>query len=66
MKNYLRELRNKFNMTQEQLADKVAVSRQTIISIENGKYNPSLILAYKIAKEFSCSIEEVFDFSEVE
>lgn len=66
MKNYLRELRNKFNMTQEQLADKVAVSRQTIISIENGKYNPSLILAYKIAKEFSCSIEQVFDFSEVE
>ncbi|SHK08895.1 helix-turn-helix transcriptional regulator [Desulforamulus aeronauticus] len=66
MKNQLKELRNQFNMTQEQLADKVAVSRQTIISIENGKYNPSLILAYKIAKEFRCSIEEVFDFSEVE
>ncbi|AQS58367.1 helix-turn-helix transcriptional regulator [Desulforamulus ferrireducens] len=66
MKNRLRELRNQFNITQEQLADKVAVSRQTIISIENGKYNPSLILAYKIAKVFSCSIEEVFDFSEVE
>ncbi len=66
MKNQLKELRTQFNLTQEQLADKVAVSRQTIISIENGKYNPSLILAYKIAKEFGCSIEEVFDFSEVE
>ncbi|ABO49290.1 transcriptional regulator, XRE family [Desulforamulus reducens MI-1] len=65
MRNRLRELRNELNITQEQLADKLGVSRQTVISIENGKYNPSLILAYKIAKIFAISIEEAFDFSEV-
>lgn len=50
-------------MTQEQLADKLGVSRQTIISIESGRYNPSLILGYKISKVFNESIEEIFDFS---
>lgn len=66
MKNRLRELRNERGITQEQLAEYLGVSRQTVISIENGRYNPSLILAYKIAKVFQCSIEGVFDFSEVE
>lgn len=53
-------------MTQEQLADRLGVSRQTVISVENGRYNPSLTLAYKMARVFSCSIEDIFDFSEVE
>lgn len=66
MKNALKELRKEFNLTQEQLADRVGVSRQTIISIENGKYNPSLLLAYKLARTFSRTIEEVFDFSNLE
>lgn len=60
MYNLLRELRGQFAMTQEQLGDKVGVSRQTIISIESGKYNPSILLAYRIAKCFSRQIEEVF------
>jgi putative transcriptional regulator len=47
-------------LTQEDLADKVDVSRQTIISIESGRYNPSITLAYKIARVFGQSIEEVF------
>lgn len=66
MKNRLRELRNERGITQEQLAEYLGVSRQTVISIENGRYNPSLILAYKIARLFLCTIEGVFDFSEVE
>ncbi len=49
-------------MTQKDLADKVGVSRQTIISIEKGNYTPSLLLAYKIAKTFEKTIEEVFIF----
>jgi putative transcriptional regulator len=65
VKNKVKELRAKSNMTQEHLAERLGVSRQTVISIENGRYNPSLILAYKIACIFSCSIEEIFDFTEV-
>ncbi|MEH6944101.1 helix-turn-helix transcriptional regulator [Bacillus sp. JJ722] len=57
-----RELRTAFDWTQEQLSEKLGVSRQTIISIENGRYNPSLELAYKIAKLFQQSIEDVFIF----
>lgn len=64
MKNYIRELRDELGLTQQYLADKVKVSRQTIISLENGKYNPSIFLAYKIAKVFSRTIEEVFIFEE--
>lgn len=66
MNNRLREFRSEAGLTQEQLADRLGVSRQTVISIENGRYNPSLILAYKIARAFSCRIEDVFDFSEVD
>lgn len=51
-------------MTQQQLADQTEVSRQTIVSLESGKYNPSILLAYKIAKIFGLSIEEVFIFEE--
>ncbi|MBE0466468.1 MAG: helix-turn-helix transcriptional regulator [Candidatus Desulforudis sp.] len=66
MNNRLREFRSEAGLTQEQLADRLGVSRQTVISIENGRYNPSLILAYKIARAFSYRIEDVFDFSEVD
>ena len=62
MEQRIKELRASFGWTQEQFAEKLGVSRQTIISIENGRYNPSLELAYKIAKSFQLSIEEVFIF----
>lgn len=66
MENRIKELRQQFDFTQQDLGDKVSVSRQTIISLENGKYNPSITLAYKIAKIFNLSIEEVFLFDEEE
>ena len=66
MENKIKELRQQFDFTQQDLGDKVSVSRQTIISLENGKYNPSITLAYKIAKIFNLSIEEVFLFNEEE
>ena len=62
MGNRLKELREKFDLTQEELAGKVSVSRQTIISLEKGRYSPSLILAYKLARVFDLTIEEVFIF----
>ncbi len=62
MGNRLKELREKFDLTQEELAGKVSVSRQTIISLEKGRYSPSLILAYKLAQVFNLTIEEVFIF----
>lgn len=64
MKNRMKELRERDGITQEQLSKKVGVSRQSIVAIETGKYNPSLELAFKIAKEFQCSIEDVFIFEE--
>lgn len=64
MKNKIRELREQLNLTQQALAEKVEVSRQTIISLENGRYNPSIFLAYKISKVFNLSIEIVFIFEE--
>jgi len=60
MKNRLEELRKERGMTQEELADALEVSRQTISSIENGRYNPSIVLAFKIARFFGTSIEEIF------
>lgn len=60
MKNRLEEIRRKHGMNQEELADALEVSRQTIGSLENGRYNPSIILAFKIARYFDISIEEVF------
>lgn len=62
MENRVAELRKGEAMTQQELAKKLGVSRQTIISLENGKYNPSIMLAHDIAKLFGMSIEEVFIF----
>lgn len=64
MKNRIEQLRKEQAMTQQQLALRLGVSRQTIISLENGKYNPSLMLAYQIAKVFGMKIEELFLFEE--
>lgn len=66
MKTRIPELRKQRKMSQEELGLAVGVTRQTITSIEIGKYTASLVLAYKIAKHFGLTIEEVFDFSEVE
>lgn len=66
MKTRIQELRKAKKITQEELGQSVGVSRQTIISIENGKYTASLVLAYKIARYFGLKIEDVFDFSDVE
>ncbi|MBC8569415.1 helix-turn-helix transcriptional regulator [Zongyangia hominis] len=64
MKNKIAALREEKGLTQQQLAAMVETSRQTIISLENGKYNPSILLAHKIAKTFGKQIEEVFIFEE--
>ena len=64
MKNRIPELRKQFGYTQQVMAEKLSVSRQTIISLENEKYNPSILLAYQIAKLFGKTIEEVFIFEE--
>ncbi|MDO6438965.1 helix-turn-helix transcriptional regulator [Cyclobacterium sp. 1_MG-2023] len=61
MKNNLKVLRAQNNWTQADLADSLAVSRQTINAIEKGKFDPSLPLAFRIAKLFDCTIEEIFD-----
>lgn len=66
MKNRIRELRKDRKLSQEELAMAVGTTRQTITSIEIGKYTASLVLAYKIARYFQLTIEEVFDFSETE
>jgi putative transcriptional regulator len=60
MINRLKELRARHNMTQEELAEKVGVSRQTIVAIEKQKYDPSLPLAFKLAKCFGTTIEDIF------
>ena len=66
MKTRIRELRKERKLSQEELAEAVGTTRQTITSIEVGKYTASLPLAYKIARYFGLSIEEVFDFSSLE
>lgn len=66
MKTRIRELRKANDLSQEQLALAVGTTRQTITSIEVGKYTASLALAYKIARYFKLPIEEVFDFSDVD
>lgn len=66
MKNKIEEIRNSRGIRQEELAKAMGVSRQTISSLENGRYNPSIMLAYKLAKYFGLSIEEVFCFEEEE
>lgn len=64
MNNKIKELRRDKKVTQDDLAGAVGVTRQTIISLENGKYNASLQLAYKISKFFDMRIEDVFIFEE--
>ncbi|KQY87545.1 hypothetical protein ASD24_06770 [Paenibacillus sp. Root52] len=64
MKNKIEIYRRELNMTQQDLAEKVNVSRQTIISLERGRYNPSIMLAYLIAQVFHKNIEQVFIFEE--
>lgn len=64
MKNRLEELRKARGMTQEELAEALEVSRQTVGSLENGRYNPSIMLAFKIARLFETTIEEVFLYEE--
>jgi len=64
VKNKLEEIRKQHGMKQEDLAAALEVSRQTIGSLENGRYNPSILLAFKIAKYFNLSIEDVFIYEE--
>ncbi|KOF56664.1 MULTISPECIES: helix-turn-helix transcriptional regulator [Clostridium] len=64
MKNKLKEIRKQRNLSQEDLAKALEVSRQTIGSLENGRYNPSIILAFKIAKYFNMNIEDIFIYEE--
>lgn len=66
MNNRLEEIRKKRGMKQEELAAALEVSRQTIGSLENGRYNPSILLAFKIARFFGMSIEEIFIYEEDE
>ncbi|MGI5959555.1 MAG: helix-turn-helix transcriptional regulator [Massiliimalia sp.] len=66
MKNRLEEIRKSRGMKQEELAQALEVSRQTIGSLENGRYNPSIVLAFKIARYFHMQIEEIFIYEEEE
>ena len=64
VKNRLEELRKEKGIRQEELAEAMEVSRQTIGSLENGRYNPSITLAFKLAKYFNMSIEDIFIYEE--
>ncbi|MDU2686387.1 MAG: helix-turn-helix transcriptional regulator [Paeniclostridium sordellii] len=64
MKNRLEEIRRQREITQEELANVLEVSRQTISSLEKGRYNPSIILAFKIARYFDMAIEDIFIYEE--
>ena len=64
MKNRIEEIRKERGILQEEFAKSMGVSRQTISSLENGRYNPSIMLAYKIAKYLGMAIEDVFVFEE--
>ena len=66
MKNKLKVYRALHDLTQEALADKLSVTRQTILAIEKGKYDPSLELAFKVAELFNVKIEDIFIFKEEE
>ncbi len=60
----IKEYRARFDLSQDELAQKVGVRRETIGYLEKGRYNPSLVLAWKIAKVFGCTIEDIFEVSE--
>ncbi|MCL2476734.1 helix-turn-helix transcriptional regulator [Candidatus Bathycorpusculum sp.] len=64
MKTRMKEYREKNGITQEQLAKKVGVARQTILFMEKGKYNPSLRLAYQISRELNAKIDDLFSFDD--
>jgi len=64
MRTRIKEFRARHNLTQEELADKVGVRRETIVFLEQGKYNPSLKLAHDVAKALSAKIDEIFIFEE--
>lgn len=64
MKNRIEEIRKERGIRQEEFAKSMGVSRQTISSLENGRYNPSIMLAYKIARYFGMTIEDVFIFED--
>ncbi len=64
MENHIQQLRSDRRVTQQELADAVGVTRQTIISLENGRYNASLLLAHRLARYFGLAIEELFIFEE--
>lgn len=66
MKNHLEQLRKESNIKQEELAEILGVTRQTIGSLENGRYNPSIQLAFKISRFFNKTIEEIFIYAEEE
>lgn len=66
MKNKIEEIRKERGIRQDEFAKLMGVSRQTISSLETGRYNPSIVLAYKIARFFGMTIEEVFVFEEEE
>ncbi len=66
MKNRLEELRQQKGLKQEELASLMKVSRQTISSLENGRYNPSILLALKLARYFGVTVEEMFIYEEEE
>ncbi|TFB19624.1 transcriptional regulator [Filobacillus milosensis] len=62
MKNLIKNKRKALSITQEDLSEKLNVSRQTVISLEKGRYKPSLVLAHKLAQIFNCQIEDIFIF----
>ncbi len=64
MKNRIKELRARYNLTQEDLANKVGVRRETIVFLEKGKYNPSLKLAHDVAKVLKTTVNELFIFED--
>lgn len=66
MNNRLEELRTSRGIRQEELADALRVSRQTVSSLENGRYNPSILLAFRIARYFNLRIEDIFIYEEGE
>lgn len=64
MQNNIKDMRAKHHFTQDELAEKLEVSRQTIISLEKGRYNPSITLAFKLSRLFNCKIEDIFIYEE--
>jgi putative transcriptional regulator len=66
MNNRIETLRDRFGWTQQELADRAGVSRQTIISLESGRYNPSILLAFRLSKIFNQTIESIFLYEDEE